>query len=71
MSGREHRVEDMDDPTRDWDCSPPVDSEDQLDADLLMREMILLSKQHEANRTSWNEREKNLRALRARLMNDA
>ena len=30
MSGRDTRVENMDDPSLDWDCSPPVDAEDQL-----------------------------------------
>jgi len=64
----EPRVENMDDPTGDWDCSPPVDSEDELDVDLLMAELIKLSKLHEANACSWTLREKNLRALRARLM---
>lgn len=32
-----------------------------------LEEYLKLIKLHEANRTSWNLREKNLRALRARL----
>ena len=30
MSERDTRVEDMDDPSDNWDCSPPVDAEDPL-----------------------------------------
>lgn len=35
-----------------------------------MREYLKLTKQHEHERTAWVEREKNLRALRARLLID-
>ena len=68
MTVDDTRVEDMVDPTDSWDCAPPVDAEDELGANLLMRELIKLSKLHEANACSWTLREKNLRALRARLM---
>ena len=79
MSGRdsdtmpseyEPRVEDIYDPTLDWDCSPPVDAEDQSHPSMWIKEFVKLHVGHETMRLSWVEREKNLRALRARLMND-
>ena len=71
MSGRGSRVENMDDPTLDWDCSPPVDAEDQLNSSMWMKEFVDLHVGHEISSTPWTEREKNLRALRARFENDA
>lgn len=79
MSGRdsdtmpseyEPRVEDIYDPTLDWDCSPPVDAEDSLPPSMWMKKFVELHVGHEKMCTPWVEREKNLRALRARLMND-
>ena len=79
MSGRdsdtmpseyEPRVEDIYDPSDNWDCSPPVDAEDPLHPSMWMKEFVKLHVGHETMRLSWVEREKNLRALRARLMND-
>ena len=35
-----------------------------------MKAYVKMHAEHEASRTSWSEREKNLRALRARLRND-
>jgi len=64
-------MEDMDDPTLDWDCSPPVDAEDQFDSSMWMKEFVDLHVGHEKMRTPMNSREKNLRALRARIENDA
>ena len=66
----EYRMDNMDDPTLDWDCSPPVDAEDQLSPSMWMKEFVELHVGHEMMRTSMNSREKNLRALRAQLMND-
>ena len=60
-------VENMDDPTGDWDCSPPVDSEDELDTTMWMRMYVKQHLDHETNRTSWTERQKNSVALRAKL----
>ncbi len=71
MSGRDTRVENMDDPTLDWDCSPPVDAEDQPHPSVWMNNFIELHVGHEKMRTPMNSREKNLRALRARIENDA
>lgn len=71
MSGRGSRVENMDDPSLDWDCSPPVDAEDQPHSSMWMKEFVDLHVGHEKMRTSMNSREKNLRALRARFKNDA
>ena len=71
MSKRGSRVEDMDDPSLDWDCSPPVDAEDQFDSSMWMKEFVKLHVGHEKMCTPWAEREKNLRALRARFKNDA
>jgi len=70
MSERDTRVEDIYDPTLDWDCSPPVDAEDPLHPSMWMKEFVKLHIGHETMRTPMNLREKNLRALRARLMND-
>ena len=70
MSGRDTRVEDIYDPTLDWDCSPPVDAEDQSHPSMWMKNFINLHVGHEKMRTPWVEREKNLRALRARFEND-
>jgi hypothetical protein len=53
-----NRVENMDDPTGDWDCSPPVDSENELDATMWMKTYVEQHKRHEATRTSWDERQK-------------
>ena len=70
MSKRGSRVEDIYDPTLDWDCSPPVDAKDSLYSSMWMKEFVKLHVGHEKMRTPWVEREKNLRALRARLLND-
>ena len=70
MSERDTRVEDIYDPTLDWDCSPPVDAEDKPHPSMWMKEFMKLHIGHEKMRTSMNSREKNLRALRARLLND-
>ena len=51
-------VEDMDDPTTAWDCAPAVDGEDELDANVWMKTYVEQHKLNEANRTSWNERQK-------------
>ena len=61
-------TEDMDDPSDNWDCSPPVDT---VDYSMWMNNFIELHVGHEKMRTPWTEREKNLRALRARFENDA
>ena len=71
MSERGSRVEDIYDPTLDWDCSPPVDAEDQPHPSMWIKEFVKLHVGHETMRLSWVEREKNLRALRARFINDA
>ena len=71
MSGRDTRVENMDDPFNDWDCSPPVDAEDSLHSSMWMKEFVKLHVGHEMMCTPMNSREKNLRALRARFENDA
>jgi len=70
MSERDTRVEDIYDPTLDWDCSPPVDAEDTLHPSMWMKEFVKLHIGHEKMRTPMNSREKNLRALRARFEND-
>ena len=62
-----NRVENMDDPTGDWDCSPPVDGENELDTSMWMKAYVKQLVDHETNRTSWTEREKNSVALRAKL----
>ena len=62
-----NRVENMDDPTSDWDCSPPVDSEDELHTSMWMKAYVKQLVDHEMNRTSWDERQKNSVALRAKL----
>ena len=62
-----NRVEDMDDPTLDWDCAPAVDVEDELDTTMWMKAYVEQHKRHETNRTSWDERQKNSVALRAKL----
>ena len=62
-----NRVENMDDPTGDWDCSPPVDGEDELDTSMWMKVYVKQLVDHETNRTSWDERQKNSVALRAKL----
>ena len=67
----EYRMENLDDPTLDWDCSPPVDAEDQPHPSMWMNYFIDLHVGHEKMCTPWVEREKNLRALRARFKNDA
>ena len=67
----EYRMENLDDPTLDWDCSPPVDAEDQPHPSVWMNYFIDLHVGHEKMCTPWVEREKNLRALRARFENDA
>ena len=51
-------VENMDDPTGDWDCSPAVDGEDELDTSMWMKTYVEQHKRHEATRTSWDERQK-------------
>jgi hypothetical protein len=61
----------MDDPTLAWDCSPPVDAEDQPHSSMWMKEFVDLHVGHEMMCTPMNSREKNLRALRARFENDA
>ena len=71
MSGRGSRVEDIYDPSLDWDCSPPVDAEDQPHSSMWMKEFVKLHVGHEKMSTPWVERQKNLRALRARFKNDA
>ena len=71
MSEHGVRVEDLDYTYDGLNSSTSVDAANELDANLLMRELIKLSKLHEANACSWTIREKNLRALRARLLNDA
>ena len=68
MSEHEFRVEDMDYAYDGLNSHPSLDMEDRLDVNLLRVEMLKLSKLHEANACSWELREKNLRALRARLM---
>ena len=67
----EYRMENLDDPTLDWDCSPPVDAEDQPHPSMWIKEFVKLHVGHEKMRTSMSSREKNLRALRARFINDA
>ena len=62
-----NRVENMDDPTGDWDCSPPVDGENELDTSMWMKAYVKQLVDHETNRTSWDERQKNSVALRAKL----
>ena len=71
MSGRGSRVENLVDPSDNWDCSPPVDAEDQPHSSMWMKEFVDLHVGHETMRLSWVEREKNLRALRARFIHDA
>ena len=71
MSGRDTRVENLVDPSLDWDCSPPVDAEDQPHSSMWMKEFVDLHVGHEKMCTPWAERQKNLRALRARFENDA
>jgi len=66
----EYRMENLDDPTLDWDCSPPVDAENKIVSSMWMKEFVKLHVGHEKMCTPWDEREKNLRALRAQLMND-
>ena len=66
----EYRMENLDDPTLDWDCSPPVDAENKINSSMWMKEFVKLHVGHEKMCTPWAEREKNLRALRAQLMND-
>ena len=70
MSERDTRVEDIYDPSDNWDCSPPVDAEDQVPPSMWMNNFIELHVGHEMMCTPWVEREKNLRALRARFEND-
>jgi hypothetical protein len=62
-----NRVENMDDPTGDWDCSPPVDGENEPNASMWMKAYVKQLVDHETNRTSWDERQKNSVALRAKL----
>jgi len=62
-----NRVENMDDPTGDWDCSPPVDGENELDTSMWIKAYVKQLVDHETNRTSWDERQKNSVALRAKL----
>ena len=62
-----NRVEDMDDPTLDWDCAPAVDCEDFMDTTMWMKAYVEQHKRHETMRTSWDERQKNSVALRAKL----
>jgi hypothetical protein len=64
-------VENLVDPSLDWDCSPPVDAEDQPHPSMWIKEFVELHVQHEMSSTPMNSREKNLRALRARFINDA
>ena len=60
-------VENMDDPTGDWDCSPPVDGENESNAIMWMKAYVKQLVDHETMRTSWDERQKNSVALRAKL----
>ena len=62
-----NRVENMDDPTGDWDCSPPVDGENELNTSMWMKAYVKQLVDHEMNCTSWDERQKNSVALRAKL----
>ena len=66
----EYRMENLDDPTLDWDCSPPVDAEDQPHPSMWIKEFVDLHVGHEMMSIPWTERQKNLRALRARFEND-
>ena len=70
MSGRDTRVENMVDTSLDWDCSPPVDAEDQPHPSMWIKEFVYLHVGHEKMSIPWVERQKNLRALRARFEND-
>jgi len=70
MSNRGVRVENLVDPSLDWDCSPPVDVEDQSYLSMWITEFVDLHVRHEKMSIPWTEREKNLRALRARFEND-
>ena len=63
-------IDDLDDPTVDWDCAPLKDDDIPMISDW-MREYVKQHVSSEAKRLSWNEREKNSRALRARFINDA
>jgi len=67
----EYRMENLVDPSLDWDCSPPVDAEDQSHSSMWIKELVDLHVGHEKMWTPWVEREKNLRALRARFIHDA
>jgi len=71
MSGRDTRVENLVDPSDNWDCSPPVDTVDQPHPSMWMNYFIELHVGHEKMSIPWAERQKNLRALRARFENDA
>ena len=66
----EYRMENLVDPSDNWDCSPPVDTVDQPHPSMWITEFVDLHVGHEKMRASWDEREKNLRALRARFEND-
>ena len=70
MSKRDTRMENLVDPSDNWDCSPPVDAEDQPHPSMWITEFVDLHVGHEKMRASWDEREKNLRALRARFIHD-
>ena len=70
MSERDTRVEDIYDPSDNWDCSPPGEAEDSRPRSMWMNNFIELHVGHEKMCTPWVEREKNLRALRARFEND-
>ena len=64
-------IDGLDDPTIDWDCAPPKDGDGKSTISEWMREYVKQHVSSEANSLSWNEREKNSRALRARFFNDA
>ena len=58
MSGRDTRVENLVDPSLDWDCSPPVDAEDQSHPSMWMKEFVDLHVGHEKMSTPWVEETK-------------
>ena len=71
MSNRGVRVENLDYPGYSCNSSTSVDVEDQSYLSMWMTEFIDLHVGHEKMSIPWTEREKNLRALRARFVNDA
>ena len=66
----EYRMENLVDPGYSCNSSPPVDTVDQPHPSVWMNNFIELHVGHEKMCTPWVEREKNLRALRARFIND-